>query len=487
MAYRNGEDRGQLILFPESIDEYVPSDHPVRAYDAFVDKLDFMELGIAVDDNKVGNSEYHPRHMLKLLIYGCSYGIRSSRKLERENYNNVTFMWLMRRLTPDHKTIAEFRRRNKEALRKTLKLCARVCVELDLIDGNILFVDGTKIKANASRNKNYTEEWYRKHKEGIEKRIEQVLEECERIDEKESGQGSLVKMKKDLASAARIKEAIEEALERIEQEGPKTKNGKERTVNLTDNESALMRSGQGTQAGYNMQSVVDDKHGLIVNTDAVKDASDVNQFAEQIGQAEGVLWKRCEIACADAGYADTEELKKIEGRGTKVIVPSQRQALHGEEQEFSKSKFRYDKEHDCYTCPEGQKLIRRRKLGEGKGTVYQIEDAIICHGCKHYGVCTKSIEGRNITRMMAEEDKERIEKVYEEPESQKVYARRKGRAEHPFGHLKRNLGITHFLLRGRKGAQAEAAIGSVCFNIVRMITILGGVSGFIEKIAELKG
>ncbi len=149
MAYRYGEDRQQTLLFPNSIDQYVSEDHPVRAYDAFVDALDFNELGINLDEGKVGNTQYYPRSMLKLLLYGYSYGVKSSRKLERETHNNISFIWLMKNLKPDHKTIAEFRRKNKKALRKALKLCARLCLKLGLIDGNTLFIDSTKLWANA--------------------------------------------------------------------------------------------------------------------------------------------------------------------------------------------------------------------------------------------------------------------------------------------------------------------------------------------------
>ncbi len=162
MAYRCGQDRKQVLLFPQSIEQYVTPGHPVRAYDAFVDALSFNELGIDLDARKVGNSQYHPHLMLKLLLFGYSYGIKSSRKLERETYNNIAFIWLMKNLKPDHKTIAEFRRKNKKALRKVLKLCARLCLKLDLIEGNILFVDGTKICANAGKKQQHKKIWYQK-------------------------------------------------------------------------------------------------------------------------------------------------------------------------------------------------------------------------------------------------------------------------------------------------------------------------------------
>lgn len=141
---------------PSSIEDYIAVDDPVRAYDAFVESLDLKELGITLDENKVGNSEYDPKAMLKLVVYGYSYGQKSSRKLERATHHNLSFIWLVGGLKPDHKTIAEFRRNNKAALKQVIKACARMCIKLELIDGNVLFVDGTKIRANAGRDKNYT-------------------------------------------------------------------------------------------------------------------------------------------------------------------------------------------------------------------------------------------------------------------------------------------------------------------------------------------
>ena len=175
MAYRCG-DRYQMDLMPQSIEEYVGSDNPVRAYDVFVEALNFRELGIEINPDKVGNSEYDPRSMFKLLVYGYSYGVKSSRKLERECYHNLAFIWLMGGLRPDHKTIAEFRRNNKKALQKVLQQCARMCIKLDLIGGNILFVDGTKIRANAGRHRSHDRAYYEKRLAEIDSRIEQLLD-----------------------------------------------------------------------------------------------------------------------------------------------------------------------------------------------------------------------------------------------------------------------------------------------------------------------
>jgi len=461
-------------LLPQSIEEYVAADHPVRAYNAFVEALDFPALGIELDSHQVGNSEYDPRAMMKLLVYGYSYGVRSSRKLERETHQNLAFIWLMGGLKPDHKTIAEYRRKNKKALKKVLKQCAGLCIHLDLIAGNALFVDGAKVRANASRSRTHDRAYYEQQMSGIEGRIEQLLEECERVDQEEAGEGCWVAMEKGLANESRLKGKVQEALEILRERGGET-------INLTDPDCAVMHSIQGSHASYNVQSVVDEKHGLIVHAEAVSETSDVNQFARQIEQAHEGLPEPCKVACADAGYADTEELQKIDAQGIKVVVPSQRQALHEEEGPFSKSHFRYDREQDCYGCPAGHRLSYVGTDKKNGKRHYQITRRELCHHCEHYGSCTTAKKGRKIIRLPLEEVKEKLEAQYEETASQEIYARRKARVEHPFGHIKRNLKTDAFLMRGRDGVNAETSLLATCFNLARMITLLG-VSGLIAKL-----
>lgn len=485
MAYKYG-NREQATMFPQSIDEYIGKEHPVRAYDAFMEVLNPHEIDLEIDPNRVGNSAYNPKAMLKLMVYGYSYGIKSSRKLERAVHENVSFIWLMGGLKPDHKTIAEFRRDNKKVLKQVLKGCARMCMKLDLIEGNILFVDGTKIRANASRGKNHSKKYYQEMVEGIDKRIEDILEECERIDEEEKESGSLVKMREELADQIKLRDQIRGIVEEFKGRGEKTKDGVARTINQTDPESALMKSIHGSHASYNVQTVVDDKNGLVIHADAVSEAMDASQLPLQVKQAEEVLEKTCEVVCADAGYSNTKELVKLD-EDKKVVVPSQRQALHNPEKPFSKKEFAYNVEEDCYYCPEGHPLIySTKKTGEGP-LIYRIKEAHLCRQCKNFGICTDARQGRKIYRLVMEELKEKIERQFNEPESQEIYFRRKARVEHPFGHIKHNLGMRNFLLRGREGAKAEISIGATCFNIARMITLLGGVLRFCSAVQNYGG
>lgn len=468
-------DRKQVSMFPPCIDDYVGQDDVVRAYDAFIDCLDGDSLKLSIPHH-MGRPKYDPKVMLKLLIYSYSYGIRHSRKIERACYHNLSYVWLTGNLKPDHKTIAEFRRQNKDAIKNVLKQCVRFCIKSDLIEGNILFVDGTKMRANASISNTWNKKKCKKAIQRADQRITEILNECEALDQVEEDRASLNKLYGDLADQEKRKAKVQVIMKEIENENRQSKN-------TTDNDCSNMSSRQGSHAAYNVQHVVDDKHGLIVNIDAVSEANDSQQFSNQIEQANEQLEKKCKVACADAGYAHTDDLSKTDKDNIKVIVPSQKQALHNEQKPFNRDEFTYEEKKDRYVCPEGHALPYRG-LNKQKGAkVYKISQPKHCRQCQHFGVCTKSKYGRKVTRLLNEDIKQRLEAQYLEPASQKIYQRRKEKAEHPFGHIKRNLGVQSFLIRGREGAKTESSIHATCFNMARMITLCGGVLGFIEKLA----
>jgi transposase len=474
MAYRYG-NRHQMILLPQSIEEYVTEDDSVRAYDAFVESLNYKALGIDINPHQVGNSQYDPKAMLKLLVYGYSYGVKSSRKLERETQHNMAFIWLMGGLKPDHKTIAEFRRNNKKSIQQVLKQCARMCIKLNLIAGNVLFVDGTKIRANASASRTHEKVWYQKQLKKVDQRIKQLLQECERLDQQEQNLDSFVAMDKKLSKTEALKSTIQDVLSEFE-------NSERKKINQTDPDCANMRSIQGKHASYNVQSVVDDKNGLIVHAEAVNDTSDLKQLARQINQANAVLTEPCEDACADAGYADVDELEKIDAQEIGVIVPSKRQAQRKAPEPFNKQTFKYDKEQDCYFCPEGHRLKLSTIEKKTGGKRYLIEDKNLCFNCRHWGICTTSKNGRRTFRSRNEDLIEKFEARYNTQEAQSIYATRKTLVEHPFGHMKRNLKTDAFMMRGREGVQAETSLLATCYNLVRMMNTLG-VCGLMRKLS----
>jgi transposase len=458
----------QTTFLPSTIEDYVGKQDPVRVYDAFVDSLDLKALGIALDP-KAGADEYFPKTMLKLLIYGYSYGIRSSRKLERACYHNLSFQWLMGGETPDYRTIARFRSKHKEAIGKLLKQCVRLCMKLDIIEGNTLFTDGSKFRANASINNSWTKEKCERYLEKIDKQIDQLLEDAEQLDTQEDKEESMVKLSKEIESKEKLIAKIKETLNTLEKSN-------EKSMNSTDPDCVKANGRQGTHASYNVQSTVDKKYGLIVHAEAVSQSNDSNQLHQQITEATKVLEKKPENVCADAGYAGTQDLKKIDD-DIKVVVPSTRQAQIENNKhpikEFDKEKFIYDQEKDEYVCPEGKHLkFTSISCREPLKKEYRAkrED---CQSCSQYGVCTTSKSGRKVVRLGDEEIKEKFEAIYASPEGQSIYKFRKEKVELPFGHIKRNLGAGQFMLRGRPKVNAEVSILSTCFNIARMISILG--------------
>ena len=477
MAYKMTE-RMQPIFLPPIIDDYVGSQDPVRVYDAFIEALDFKTLGISLEP-KAGADEYYPKDMLKLIVYGYSYGTRSSRKLERACHHNLSFQWLMGGGTPDYCTIARFRSDHKEPIKKVLKQCVRMCIKFDMIDGNALFIDGSKFRANASINHSYTKERAEESIQKIERHIDDLLDHSETIDQQEDKEQSLIKVKEQIHQQAKLINKMKNVLTELEATSKDS-------INIIDPGAVKAKSRQGTHAVYNVQSTVDGKHGLIVNVDAVSQHDDSNQLNAQIQQATALLEHTPHHVVADARYSSVQDVKQIDSK-INVIVPTLKQAQQDKGrhpiQPFDKKYFVYDQGLDEYVCPEGKRL-KFRSFSPEQNKIYQAQGAE-CRLCPHFGdpdsgQCTQSPAGRRVTRLADEEFKEQMEANYRKPENQARYQLRKEKVEHPFGHMKRNLGAGQFMLRGKAKVDAEASILATCFNLTRMITIMG-VTNLITK------
>ena len=475
MAFRPSE-RYQQVFLPASIEEYIAPDDPVRAYDAFVNTVDWQALGIEADPHQAGCPAYHPRTMLKILVYGYSYGIRSSRKLERALHHNLSFIWLAGGQKPDFKTISRFRKDHRQALKEVMKHCARLCLRLNVIAGNTLFVDGSKFRANAGLSHTYTAEQCAKQLEQIEQRIEALLTEGEKLDLQEAQEDSLVHLTQELAEQKSRQARIEAAVQQLqEQDLPR--------VNTTDPDCARMHGRQGSHAGYNAQIVVDDQHGLIVHTDVVSDNHDRQQLAQQITAAQEVTGQKPQVAAADGGYYSGKELEKMTAAATQVLVPARQQGHRAQGKPFAKGRFTYRAPENVYVCPAGQRLTYRRTCAERSWREYQLAGGTCC-ACEHYRQCTRGRNGRKIVRYFNEDLRDRLRQQFEQPAAKEIYRRRKQKVELPFGHFKRNLGADHFLLRGLAGVRAELSLLASCFNLARLIHLFG-VTGLIAKLSAL--
>lgn len=458
--------RMQATCLPPVIDDYVGPDDPVRVYDAFVDALDLTAIGIFIEP-KPGADEYHPAMLLKLLIYGYSYGIRSSRKLERACYHNLSFQWLTGGLKPDYRTIARFRIRYKEQIKKVLKQCVRVCADLNLIEGSVLFTDGSKFRANASINNTRTKEKCQRALERLDETINHLLDECEQIDQQEEDSPSLVKIRQKITDKERLSAKIQSSLQALQENNVTS-------LNSTDDESVKAKTRQGTHACYNVQMNVDSKNGLIVHSEAISDCNDYNHLKEQLQKASENLGAHPDYICADSGYSSIQDLKDIDA-AIQVIVPNQEELVKERKKNkglFGKSNFIYDEKLDEYTCPDGAKLKPFKVYEKKQAMVYRAKKHR-CQKCRHFDLCTINKCGRTVERTIYEKMQQRIAANYTSKQGQAIYKLRKEKTEHIFGHMKHNLAAGQFMLRGKDKIDAEVSVLSTCFNLARMITIIG--------------
>jgi hypothetical protein len=386
-------------------------------------------------------------------------------------------------LKPDYSTIARFRDKNKEGIKKALKQCVHICMKLDLIEGNILFIDGSKFRANASIEKSYTKEQAAKRIKKIEQEIDEIVESSIAVDKEEADQESLVKLKGCIDKKEKLIERMRDVLAQLEKEPS------HRSVNTTDPDAVKAKFRQGSHAAYNVQSTVDGKHGLIVNVDAVSQHDDSNQLSGQIKQAEEVLEIKPKHVVADSRYSSVKDVKGIDF-DINVIVPSMKQAQEDKGlhpiKAFDKKGFEYRAERDEYECPGGE-ILRFKNLTPSGDRTYQGKGSV-CVKCRNFGSgdnrCTNCRTGRRVTRLADEVFKEYLEGNYKKTENQARYKLRKEKVEHPFGHMKRNLGIGQFLTRGRDKVNAEASLMGICFNMARMISLMG-VPKLVMRLSEV--
>jgi len=314
-------------------------------------------------------------------------------------------------LKPDHKTIANFRKDNKEVIGRILKQTARLCIKLDLIEGNCLFTDSTKVRGASSISETRSKEGWEKKLKEIDQSIEKLLRECNETDETE--EASLVEIQQELWDKQKLQHKIKGLLEQMDFE-------KRQKINGTDTDCVNFTGRQGSHAGYSAHITVDEKHGLIVSADVVSENNDYNQFSSQIKQAVDTLGRPCQTAVADAGYCN-ESLKETVEKQIDVIVPSRRQAQREPTDDpFGKDKFRYDSENNQYFCPAG-KTLKYSYCSTKRGRyVYRIEKASLCQECPHFGVCTSYRRGRSIIRLKEEELREKLEARYASEEGQAI-------------------------------------------------------------------
>jgi transposase len=367
-----GTDRGQGTLFPECLEDWIDENNPVRVIDVFVDELDLAELGFdGVAPEVTGRPAYHPSVLLKLYIYGYLNRVQSSRRLEREAGRNVEVMWLVGRLAPDHKTIADFRKDNGGAIRQ---VCARfivLCRAMDLLTEASVAIDGSKFKAVNNRDKNFTRAKMDRRMSQIEESVARYLQQLDTADRQEPSEALKAKTNRLKDKIAKLKQQMQH-LKRLQVQ---MLAAPDQQISLTDPDARSMAtSGRGSGVvGYNVQVAVETKHHLIVTHEVINEGSDRAQLSPMAMAAKAALGVETLDAVADRGYFSGEEILECENAGITVTLPKPMTSNSKAEGRFGKQDFRYVAEDDVYICPAGG---MSRPLLNSAGRALPVDDAM---------------------------------------------------------------------------------------------------------------
>jgi len=463
-----GQDRGQSTLFPECLEDWIDEDNPVRVIDVFVDGLDLADLEfVGVEPEATGRPSYHPSVLLKLYIYGYLNRVQSSRRLEREAGRNVEVMWLLGRLIPDHKTIADFRKDNGAAIRKVCAQFVALCRELGLLAQASVAIDGSKFKAVNNRDKNFTRAKMERRLAQIDESVARYLSQLDTADLQEPSEALAAKMahlKEKLAKLASELHRLK-AIENAMLASP------DQQISLTDPDSRSMAtSGRGSGVvGYNVQVAVDTEHHLIVTHEVTNSGSDRSQLANIASQAKDVLGADHLDVVADRGYFNSPEILACEQADITVTMPKPMTSGAKSDGRYGKQDFVYLPTEDVYRCPAGEKLTYRYTNAED-GKALRRYWTTACSSCPLKARCTTGSE-RRITRWEHEHVLEAVQqRLDKNPQAMRV---RRETVEHPFGTLKMRMGATHFLMKTLPRVATEMALHVLAYNLTRVMNILG--------------
>ncbi len=451
-----GQNRDQATLFPERLDDLIGEDNAVRVIDAFVDSLDLKALGFArIETKATGRPPYHPGDLLKLYLYGYMYRIRSCRRLERECHKNIEVLWLLNRLAPDFKTIANFRVDNRKALLNVCAAFVQFCRSQSLYGGDTVAIDGSKFAADNAPSRVLRKKDLANELSRLDARIGAWLDELDDDDEDEPPGGGNTKAALEALEAER--ENLTEQIQSLD--------AKRLAVQpATDPDARVMKH----KIGYNVQTSVDSKHHLIVDVDVVQSPVDQDQLYRMARRSQWQLKEKKLQVLADAGYSSGRHLKRCQAHGMTPYVPVNRGINNqGNGQLFDKSAFTYHADGDYYACPAGQRLPKKTRSKADRLYLYTSK---ACGNCRLRAQCTTGKQ-RWVSRHFEEDV---LNEVADRTEANPLMMRRrKAMVEHPFGTLKRRMDGGRFLVRGIQKVKAEMALAVTAYNLTRAINVLG--------------
>jgi len=483
MDFINGENRSQPLLLPDCLDDYVDADNEVRVIDAYIDSLDLGELGFSkAKPNETGRPMYAPKDMLKLYVYGYMNRVRSSRRLEKESKRNLEVLWLLGKLTPDHKTIARFRRENTAALKGVFISFVQLSSRLGLYGKELIAIDGSKFKAVNSRSRNFTKKQINDKIGKMTEKIDEYMREMEKNDEAEDKadrEKSREEIAKIISEMRERKERYQGYASEIEQTGEKQKS-------LTDSDSRLMPMSVKMDVCYNVQTAVDAKNKLIADFEVTNQVNDKNYITPMAEKAKEVLETETIVAVVDAGYESIQDITRAASKGVDVHVAGTDfdicvPAKEGEGTEITshhEGRCVYIAERNISLCPMGKVLypVFFTKSKGGDGVFYNYEACEACT-CK----CTKDARGRFRHRITMK--KENFSRTYDDKgleikqvrikPDKAIIKQRKSIVEHPFGTIKRSMEAGYCLTKGLGKVSGEFSLTFLAYNMKRAINILG--------------
>ena len=480
MSFISTIPREQLML-PSSIDEYVSSDNFVRFIDAFVDKFLKIQQETLFTKGKSeeGRPGYSPNCLIKLLIYGYFNSISSSRKLENESKRNLEVIWLLNNLSPDHWTISNFRKDNRELIKQITVGFRHFLKDSGYITGKSLSTDGTKIKAYASRS-TLSINLINKKLEHTEKEIERYFSQLSDNDGIEYEQEEMISVSEELKGKISLLQHKVEELQ-IQKELLETA-GRE-SLAPADYDAKLMKTKDGFLPAYNIQATVDNDSHFLTSCEVTDYPNDFHSLAENADIVKSELGIVPETLLADGGYANEEDIQSLEEQGIECIVPFAEESESKKTQRYNGITFIYDEKSDCFTCSQGKSLLLKEKNCKKKNHYYNKYQCTECNGCSVKQHCTKSKKGRIIYRRINGEWLNSYKKKLKSKEFKEKFKMRKCAIEHPFGTIKYCMGQIPILLRGKEKVQVEIDLYSTAYNLIRLKKV-ATVPLLLEKLAN---
>ena len=479
MQHIQGISRHQLQM--SSLEDKITADNPVRFIDAFVNHIDPVKIGFQPKILKTeGRPNFRLEVFLKLYLYGYLNGVRSSRRLEKECFRNIEVQWLLEAIYPNYHSIADFRKDNPKALKQLFKLFVSFLKDAELIAGDTIAIDGTKSRAHNSKKANYNQKKIDKHKEYIQAKSQEYLDQLDQNDIQENPVAiKNIQQKIERLKQNKIKyELLEEEL----------KNSREPQISTTDADArTLLVQGQVVEVSYNIQAAVDSKHNLVVATHTIN-RNDKNALTAIALEVKENLALETFTVLVDKGYHNGRELHTCKQNNitTIVAVPEQGKSNeNGTQPEYLVSKFIYNKENNSYTCPEGKTLTTtgswHKKTGrtEESGYNFQKYRTPACKTCLVKDLCTSRKGGRELDRSQYADAVEENHQRYKD--NPQLYRKRQEINEHIFGTIKRKWGYNYTDLVGLEKVNGEHSLIMLVYNIKRSINILG-VPDLIAKL-----